>query len=221
MHRAPMHLPRAHTTTRGYRRGSMSKTHPGEKDFTTKGTSRVFDEDHHFIHRDRLPFHHRHLHPQRHHDHRHHTDREHHLHARHAHHADRRDHFHVGKAGSMSKTHPGDMNFTTKAGDRDYHEDHHDQRRSHDPFSRRLKPSEHARAHAKRTRGMSHTPHHEGHAKKKTTKPKSKSSKGMKSKTHSGKDYETRKSDKDFHRDHHDERTRAGSKKKSSPFKKR
>ena len=32
----------------------------------------------------------------------------------------------VGKKGSKSKTHPGDMNFTTKRGDKDHHIGGHD-----------------------------------------------------------------------------------------------
>lgn len=40
-------------------------------------------------------------------------------------------HFHKG---SMSKTHPGDMDFTTKKGDKDFHEKGHDIVRSRTPF---------------------------------------------------------------------------------------
>jgi len=36
--------------------------------------------------------------------------------------------------GSPSKTRPGDLDYTTKKGDRDFHQRHHDIRRSRDPF---------------------------------------------------------------------------------------
>ena len=61
MHAQPIHLPRAitsvHQVSRSpFHKGSKSKTHKGDKDFTTKKGSAVFDEDHHFIRRDRRPF---------------------------------------------------------------------------------------------------------------------------------------------------------------------
>lgn len=61
MHAQPIHLPRAitsvHQVSRSpFHKGSTSKTHNGDKDFTTKKGSAVFDEDHHFIRRDRRPF---------------------------------------------------------------------------------------------------------------------------------------------------------------------
>ena len=40
------------------------------------------------------------------------------------------------KKGAPSKTHPGDKDYTTKKGDKDYHESGHDQRRKRKPYSR-------------------------------------------------------------------------------------
>jgi len=37
--------------------------------------------------------------------------------------------------GSPSKTHPGDMDFTTKKGDKVYHQKHHYVRKSYKPYS--------------------------------------------------------------------------------------
>lgn len=40
------------------------------------------------------------------------------------------------KKGAPSKTHPGDKDYTTKKGDKDYHESGHDQKRKRKPYSR-------------------------------------------------------------------------------------
>jgi len=36
--------------------------------------------------------------------------------------------------GSKSKTHPGRLNFTTKKGDKYYHQDHHLVKKTHRPY---------------------------------------------------------------------------------------
>tara|TARA_B100000989_G_C19340542_1_gene384781 strand:- start:103 stop:327 length:225 start_codon:yes stop_codon:yes gene_type:complete len=43
------------------------------------------------------------------------------------------------KKGTASKTHPGDKNYTTKKGDKDYHEKHHDIKKKHRPFTKKHK----------------------------------------------------------------------------------
>lgn len=112
--------------------------------------------------------------------------------------------------GSMSKTHAGDMDFTTKSGDIDFHEGGHDEHRHRMPFNEtRLHPERHQKHHTKVTRE---------HAK---PKPKA-GHKGAKSKTRKGEmDYTTKKSSKDFHRGGHDEKTREGHKRKAKPFRKK
>ena len=40
-----------------YKKGSKSKTHKGEKDFTTKKSSKVFHRKGHYVRKDRRPFH--------------------------------------------------------------------------------------------------------------------------------------------------------------------
>jgi hypothetical protein len=40
----------------GYKKGSMSKTHKGEKDFTTKKGDKVFHRSHHFIRKSFQPY---------------------------------------------------------------------------------------------------------------------------------------------------------------------
>ena len=42
----------------------------------------------------------------------------------------------VGKKGSKSKTHPGDMNFTTKRGDKDHHIGGHDVKELKKPYQK-------------------------------------------------------------------------------------
>ncbi len=61
MHATPIHLPRANTSIHSvsrspFRKGSASKTHRGDKDFTTKASSHVYDEDHHFQRRAERPY---------------------------------------------------------------------------------------------------------------------------------------------------------------------
>jgi hypothetical protein len=61
MHATPIHLPRAitsiHSVTRSpFHKGSASKTHRDDKDFTTKASSHVYDEDHHFQRRAERPY---------------------------------------------------------------------------------------------------------------------------------------------------------------------
>lgn len=61
MHATPIHLPRANTSINSvsrspFRKGSASKTHRGDKDFTTKASSHVYDEDHHFQRRAERPY---------------------------------------------------------------------------------------------------------------------------------------------------------------------
>jgi len=43
--------------TKGYRKGSRSKTHPGRLDFTTKKTSKVFHRKGHYVRGSRRPYH--------------------------------------------------------------------------------------------------------------------------------------------------------------------
>jgi hypothetical protein len=61
MHATPIHLPRAitsiHSVTRSpFHKGTASKTHRDDKDFTTKASSHVYDEDHHFQRRAERPY---------------------------------------------------------------------------------------------------------------------------------------------------------------------
>ena len=105
------------------------------------------------------------------------------------------------------------MDFTTKMGDIDFHEDHHDERRHRAPFHEtRLHPERHQAHHDKVSRK---------HPERKTMKPKA-GHKWAKSKTHKGdKDFTTKKGDKDFHRGGHDEKHKEGHKRKARPYRKR
>lgn len=49
----------------------------------------------------------------------------------------RHHHFKVGGYGTKSKTHKGDMNFTTKRGDKDYHRDRKDIKRKRTPYRKK------------------------------------------------------------------------------------
>ena len=46
-----------HHRKKHYHAGSKSKTHKGRKDFTTKKTSKVFHEKHHYVKKGRRPYH--------------------------------------------------------------------------------------------------------------------------------------------------------------------
>jgi hypothetical protein len=52
------------------------------------------------------------------------------------------------KKGTASKTHPGDKNYTTKKGDKFYHEKHHDVKKKHKPFT--MKHKKHGKKSHKR-----------------------------------------------------------------------
>lgn len=41
-----------------------------------------------------------------------------------------------GTKGAKSKTHKGDMDYTTKRGDKDFHEKGHDVKKKRDPFKK-------------------------------------------------------------------------------------
>ena len=43
---------------------------------------------------------------------------------------------HAETKGSVSKTHPGDLDYTTKKTDKDFHRNHHDIVKSRRPFHR-------------------------------------------------------------------------------------
>ena len=45
-------------------------------------------------------------------------------------------HFLVGGYGTKSKTHKGDMNFTTKRGDKDFHRNRHDVKKRRRPYKK-------------------------------------------------------------------------------------
>jgi len=49
----------------------------------------------------------------------------------------RHHHFKVGGYGTRSKTHKGDMNFTTKRGDKDFHRGRKDVRRKRAPYRKK------------------------------------------------------------------------------------
>jgi hypothetical protein len=105
-----------------FNKGSMSKTHKGEKDFTTKKSSKDFHRGGHDEKEKHSPF------------------------SKHS-----RSHTHGGgeikvaslsgggfHKGSMSKTHKGEKDFTTKKGDKDFHEGGHDEKKHRDPFHNSL-----------------------------------------------------------------------------------
>ena len=61
MHATPIHLPRANTSIHSvsrspFSKGTASKTHRGDKDFTTKASSHDYDENHHFQRRAERPY---------------------------------------------------------------------------------------------------------------------------------------------------------------------
>jgi len=144
MRDTPVHLPRAITAVRGFARGTMSKTHKGEEDFTTKKTSKVYDENHHYVHKDRRPFSDTRLNPRKHmsqhakqsrefsHD------PEHGVGGKKKHHDDKKHSKpKKGHKGAKSKTHKGDMDYTTKRGDKDHHIDDHDVKKKKKPFAKK------------------------------------------------------------------------------------
>ena len=139
MHTKPIHLPRATTAVRGFTRGTMSRTDPGREDFTTKASSKVFDEDHHYVHRDRKPFHDTRLHPEKHsrHDAKMRRDFTH--DPMHESMSERRAHGRSSKKGAASKTHKGDKDYTSKRGDKDHHIGGHDVKKSKAPFAKKKK----------------------------------------------------------------------------------
>jgi len=49
----------------------------------------------------------------------------------------RHHHFKVGGYGTKSKTHKGDMNFTTKRGDKDFHRSRHDVKKKRAPYRKK------------------------------------------------------------------------------------
>jgi hypothetical protein len=42
----------------------------------------------------------------------------------------------AGTKGAKSKTRPGDLDYTTKRGDKDFHQDHHDILKGRAPFAK-------------------------------------------------------------------------------------
>ena len=93
--------------TKKYRKGSKSKTHKGDMDFTTKRGDKVYHQKGHYVQKCIKPY-----------------------------------QFFGGKSrksrkyrkGSKSKTHKGDMDFTTKRGDKVFHQKKHYVRKSRRPY---------------------------------------------------------------------------------------
>ncbi len=50
-------LAKARAAKKKYHKGGRSKTHKGEKDFTTKKSSKVFHEKGHYVRKGRKPYH--------------------------------------------------------------------------------------------------------------------------------------------------------------------
>lgn len=62
----------------------------------------------------------------------------------------RRRHRHSFRKGSKSKTHKGDLDFTTKKGDHDFHRKGHDIKLRKRPFTMHRKKAKSARRSAKK-----------------------------------------------------------------------
>lgn len=93
------------------KKGSKSKTHKGDLDYTTKRGDKDFHRGGHDVKTKRKPYE------------SHKVGRP---HVRH--------HTHP-KKGQASRTHKGELDFTTKRGDKDFHEGGHDQKKGRRPYT--------------------------------------------------------------------------------------